>query len=100
MSLFYWALSIYQENSGNTRFPGRSTEQFPGLKWNFEKVVLFSRWKFSGEKACSIYEVSQGICATILNFGDKSIIEWNLCQMEHVLHSFLTHVSRQKCSVP
>ena len=27
------------------------------------------------------------ICATILNFGDESINEWNLCQMEHVLHS-------------
>jgi len=27
------------------------------------------------------------ICATFLNFGDESINEWNLCQMEHVLHS-------------
>ena len=27
------------------------------------------------------------ICLTILNFGDESIKEWNLCQMEHVLHS-------------
>ena len=70
----------------------------PGNKWNFEKVVLFSRWKFSGEKACSIYKFSQGItssrlstaiyiCTTILNFGDQSRNEWNLRQMEHVLHS-------------
>ena len=29
-----------------------------GHKWNFKKVVQFSRWKFSGEKACSIYEFS------------------------------------------
>ena len=27
------------------------------------------------------------ICATILNFGDERINEWNLCQMEHILHS-------------
>ena len=40
---------------------------FPGNNWNFKKVVLFSRWKISGEKAWSIYEFSQG-----------SINEWNL----------------------
>ena len=43
------------------------------------------------EKTCSIYKFSQGITiysyATILSFGDGSINEWNLCQMEHVLHS-------------
>ena len=27
------------------------------------------------------------ICVTVLNFGDKSLKEWNLCQMEHVPHS-------------
>ena len=27
------------------------------------------------------------ICLAILYFGDESIKEWNLCQMEHVLHS-------------
>ena len=27
------------------------------------------------------------ICVAILNFGDKSMEKWNLCQMEHVLHS-------------
>ena len=30
--------------------------------------------------------VDSNNCATILNFGDNSINEWNLCQMEHVLH--------------
>ena len=35
-----------------------------------------------------LFQVIHGdICATILNFGDESISEWNLCQMEHVLHS-------------
>ena len=29
----------------------------------------------------------QAIHGDILNFGDESIKEWNLCQMEHVLHS-------------
>ena len=59
--------------------------KIPGNKWNFEKVVLFSRWKLSGEKARSIYEFSQEIttsrlftsiyiCTTILNFGDQSIM--------------------------
>ena len=59
--------------------------KIPGNKWNFEKVVLFSRWKFSGEKARSIYEFSREIttsglftaiyiCTTILNFGDQSIM--------------------------
>ena len=34
------------------------------------------------------FQAIQGdICATILNFGDKTIIEWNLYQMKHVLHS-------------
>ena len=33
------------------------------------------------------YAIRSDICATILNFGDQSINEWNLCQMEHVLHS-------------
>ena len=77
-------------------FSGRSTGKFPGIHWNFKKIVLFSRWKISGEKACSIYEFSQGItgscrlftrgdiCATILKFGDKRINEWNLCQMEQI----------------
>ena len=27
------------------------------------------------------------LCHTILNFGDESINEWNLCQNEHALHS-------------
>ena len=27
------------------------------------------------------------ISAIFLNFGDESIKEWNLCQVEHVLHS-------------
>ena len=31
--------------------------------------------------------VHGNIFATILHFGDESINEWNLCQMEHVLHS-------------
>ena len=71
--------------------------KIPGNKWNFEKVALSSRRKLSGGNACSIDEFSQGItssrlftaifCATILNFGDESINKWNLCQMEHVLHS-------------
>ena len=31
-------------------------------KWNFsEKVVLFSRWKFSGGTACSIYGFRKGL---------------------------------------
>ena len=36
--------------------------------------------KFHQSKA-----IQGDICGTI--FGDKSINEWDLCQMEHVLHS-------------
>ena len=38
----------------------------PGNKRNSKKRVLFSRWKFSGENACSIYEFSQGITSSRL----------------------------------
>ena len=72
--------------------------QVPGNNWNFRKVVLFYRWKISSEKACSIHEFSQGVTGSsriftaisvlpVLNFGDERINEWNLCQMEHILHS-------------
>ena len=101
-----WGAFHLLRNSENPRWDVNGTQVFwayhwkvPGNNWNFKKVVLFSRWKISGEKACSIYEFSQGItgssrlfkhgdiCATILNFGDERINEWNLCQMEHILHS-------------
>ena len=55
-------------NSGNSGWDCNGTHVFqafhwkvPGNNWNFKKVVLFSRWKISGEKAWSIYEFSQGI---------------------------------------
>ena len=101
-----WGAIHLQRNSENSSWDVNGTHVFraflwkvPGNNGNLKKVVLFSRWKISGEKACSIYEFSQGItgssrlfkhgdiCATILNFGDERINEWNLCQMEHILHS-------------
>ena len=101
-----WGALHLLRNTGNSGWDVNGTHVFrafhwkvPGNNWNFKKVILFSRWKISGEKACSIYEFSQGItgssrlfkhgdiCATILNFGDERINEWNLCQMEHILHS-------------
>ena len=33
------------------------------------------------------YAIHSDICATILNFDDESINEWNFCQTEHILHS-------------
>ena len=64
-------------------FSGRSTGKF-----QLKKVALaVFPLEISGEKACSIYEFSQGItgssrlftqgdiCATILNFGDERISE-------------------------
>ena len=55
-------------NSGNSGWDISETRVFRALhwkvsgnKWKFEKVVLFSRWKFSLEKARSIYELLQGI---------------------------------------
>ena len=81
-------------------FSGRSTGKFRGIIGFLKKAALaVFPLEISGEKACSIYEFSQGItgssrlfkhgdiCATILNFGDERINEWNLCQMEHILHS-------------
>ena len=49
-----------------------------GHKWNFKKVVQFSRWKFSGEKACSIYEFSQGITSSRL-FTAISVPTYGTC---------------------
>ena len=52
-------------NSGNSVWDVNGTHVFKafhwkvaGNKWNFEKVVLFCRWKLSGGNACSIYEFS------------------------------------------
>ena len=65
-------------NSGNSGWDVNGTHVFqafhwkvPGNKKNFEKVVLFSRWKLSGGNACSIYEFSQGITTSRL-FTAKS----------------------------
>ena len=83
-------------------FSGRSTGKFRGIIGIIKKVALaVFALEISGEKACSIYEFSQGItgssrlftqgdiCATILNFGDERISEWNLCQMERPFHGSL-----------
>jgi len=88
-------------NSGNSGWDVNETRFFwalhwkvPGNKWKFEKVVLLSLWKFPLKSAFHLraftrnhhFQAVQGdICTTIL-FGDGSINEWNLCQMEHVLH--------------
>ena len=34
-----------------------------------------------------VYAIYGNICVTILNFGDESMKERNLCQMEQVLYS-------------
>ena len=105
-----WGVFHLLRNSENPIRDVNGTHVFwayhvPGNNWKFRKVVLFSRWKISDEKACSIHEFSQGItgssrlfkhgdiCATILNFGDERINEWNLCQMQHRL--FLMDFSRK-----
>ena len=63
-----WGAFHILRNSGNSGWDGNGTHlsqafhwKVPGNNWNFKKVVLFSRWKISGEKAWSIYEFSQGI---------------------------------------
>ena len=60
-------------NSGNSGWGVKGTHVFrafhwkiPRNKWDFEKVVLFSRWKLSGGNACSIYEFSRGITSSRL----------------------------------
>ena len=69
----------FPRNSANSGWDVNGTHVFqasqwkvPGNKWNFEKVVLFSRWKLSGGNACSIYEFSQGITSSRL-FRAKSV---------------------------
>ena len=66
-------------NSANSGWDVNGTHVFqafqwkvPGNKKDFEKVVLFSRWKLSGGNACSIYEFSQGITSSRL-FRAKSV---------------------------
>ena len=63
-----WGALHLLRNTGNSGWDVNGTHVFrafhwkvPGNNWNFKKVILFSRWKISGEKACSIYEFSQGI---------------------------------------
>ena len=48
----------FSKKFGNSGWDGNGTHVFqgfhwkvPGNNWNFKKVVLFSRWKISGEKA-------------------------------------------------
>ena len=60
-------------NSGNSVWDVNGTHVFKafqwkvaGNKWNFEKVVLFCRWKLSRGNAWSIYEFSQGITSSRL----------------------------------
>ena len=69
---------------------GHSTGKFPEISGILKGSPVFPL-RILDEKTCSIYKFSQGITiysyATILSFGDGSINEWNLCQMEHVLHS-------------
>ena len=94
----------FPRNSANSGWDVNGTHVFQAFqwkvarnKWNFEKVVLFSRWKLSGGNEWSIYEFSQGITSSRLcraksvpanlNFGDESIDGWNWRQIEHVLHS-------------
>ena len=89
-------------NSGNSGWDINGTHVFrafywkvPGNKWTFEKVVLFSRWKFSKHVPFTSFHKESPVprysrrylCHTILNFGDDSISEWSLYQNEHALHS-------------
>ena len=67
-------------NPGNSVWDVNGTHVFKafhwkvaGNKWNFEKVVLFSRWKLFGGNARSIYEFSQGITSSRL-FRAKSVL--------------------------
>ena len=60
-------------NSRNSGWDVNGTHVFRALqwkfsknKWNFEKVALFSSWRFSSEKTCSIYEFSQLITSSRL----------------------------------
>jgi len=53
-------------NSGNFGFLFSFHWKMPGNKWDFQKVVLFSRWKRTGGNACSICEFSQGITSSRL----------------------------------
>ena len=106
--LKHGALSIYQEIPEipigmlmEHTFSGHSMGKFPGIRGILKRWSCFSVGNFPVKlrarwKACSIYEFSHArnhqflaihgdICATIC--GEESITEWNLGQMEHVLHS-------------
>ena len=63
----------FPRNSANSGWDVNGTHVFQAFewkvarnKWNFEKVVLFSRWKLSGGNAWSIYEFLQGITSSRL----------------------------------
>ena len=61
----------FPRNSANSGWDVNGTHVFQAFKWkvarnkwNFEKVVLFSRWNLSGGNAWSIYEFLQGITSS------------------------------------
>ena len=63
----------FPRNSANSGWDANGTHVFQAFqwkvarnKWNFEKIVLFSRWKLSGGNAWSIYEFSQAITSSRL----------------------------------
>ena len=95
------ALSIYQEIPQlpvgmlmEHTFSKHSTEKFPGISGilkrescfpvgNFPLKSMFHLRVFTRNR--QFLAIHDDICATI--FGDESISEWNLCQVEHALHS-------------
>ena len=78
-------------------FSERTTGKFPGITGIIKDSPVFPlenfRWKSMLHSRVftrnhrQFQAIHGDICATILNFGDERINEWNLCQMEHILHS-------------
>ena len=76
-----WGAFHLLRNSENSSWDVNGTNVFwayhwkvRGNNWSFKKVVLFSGWKISGEKAWSIHEFSQGITGSSRLFTAISVL--------------------------
>ena len=68
LNVKFWGVFHLPRDSGNsgwvvngTRFSGLSHWKISGKSGTSEKVVPFSRWKFSDGTACSIYGFRKGL---------------------------------------
>ena len=124
--LFLWTWGAFHllRNSENSSWDVNGTHVFRAFTGKFRAIIgilkkvalaVFPLENFRWKSMFHLLRVSQGIlassrlftqgdiCATILNFGDERINEWNLRQMERPFHGlfrkFLVNGKRPRHSL-